>query len=349
MDEHFEKVMDLASQGRFEEARKYIQEADITANQKARYNMSLWRMENNSMKYTPAQPDIPKLPVVSMILGFVLIIAGFFLSGSAQSFIIITGLIMAAAVPAFFVLKEKKHNGTETVTRTELAKKYTDAEADMNFPWQVPRPAVIITTILGIGLLTAAAFIYGNSSGDINVITALILLTAGFAVMTLSRIQSDSFNGALMWGTMAVSALFLTATAVSAMLLEGKAALTAAFAIAGSAALLLYPLWFVLIKKAVCSDTAEAECVDVQTTLGYKDYHPRYRAIWMYEYNGTTYLHRDMTSYKSPVYNERKTIRLSPRYPHNIYTGKLPVSAFFISAAGFFFLAFLLLFLQPLM
>ena len=137
--------------------------------------------------------------------------------------------------------------------------------------------------------------------------------------------------------------------AVNAMLLEGKAALTAAFAIAGSAALLLYPLWFVLIKKAVCSDTAEAECVDVQTTLGYKDYHPRYRAIWMYEYNGTTYLHRDMTSYKSPVYNERKTIRLSPRYPHNIYTGKLPVSAFFISAAGFFFLAFLLLFLQPLM
>jgi hypothetical protein len=29
MDEHFERVMDLASQGRFEEARKYIQEADI--------------------------------------------------------------------------------------------------------------------------------------------------------------------------------------------------------------------------------------------------------------------------------------------------------------------------------
>ena len=124
--------------------------------------------------------------------------------------------------------------------------------------------------------------------------------------------------------------------------------MTAAFAIISALVLLLYPLWFTILKKMVCKEKVDAECVDIQTILGRKNYRPRYRAIWKYEYNGTTYIHRDMTSYKSPVYNERRIIGISPRYPHNIYTGKLPVYTFFISAAGIFILLFLLSFLMPL-
>ena len=348
MDEHFERVMDLASQGRFEEARKYIQEADIPPQQKARYNMSLWSLENNNMTYTPPQTNVPKLPVISMILGFVLIITAFFLSGDAQTALIVIGLVMAAAIPAVYAFREKKQTDTEHDTRKEMAIRYTDGEADMNFPWQVPNARVVVTTIIGIVLLAVSVFLYDKTAKDQTIITSLVLAVAGCAVMTLSRALDNSFNGVIMWGTFAVSAVFISATAANAELFEGHVAVTAAFAIISALVLLLYPLWFTILKKMVCKEKVDAECVDIQTILGRKNYRPRYRAIWKYEYNGTTYIHRDMTSYKSPVYNERRIIGISPRYPHNIYTGKLPVYTFFISAAGIFILLFLLSFLMPL-
>ena len=111
--------------------------------------------------------------------------------------------------------------------------------------------------------------------------------------------------------------------------------------------LLLYPLEYRLICRAFCSEQVDAECIDLQSTFGRSNRNPRYRAIWKYEYDGVTYIHRDMTTYKCPELGEIRSIGISPGTPHNIFTGKAPASALLFSASGFFILAFLLLYLMP--
>ena len=348
MNEDIERIFELAREGSYSEARKYIEEAELSKNMKARLNASIWQMENSDFQFRPSQPEIPKLPVISMILGFVLIIAAFFFEGRPQSFMVITGLVMAGVIPAIYCLREKHRNDKDIDTREYYAKKYDAEGADLNFPWRIPSAGVIITTLLGIGLMIAAIAFYDSSADDLLRITAAVLLTAGFAVVTVSRILANSYNGILMWSVMTISALLVISGAVAVNINDENLTLPIVFILAGSLLLMFYPLLYKLIMKKLCTEEVEAECVDIQIVQGRRSDRPRYRGIWKYEYNGTTYIHRDVSQAKSPVYNERRLIRISPKSPHNIYMGGAPTYSLLYFAAGFFILIFFLIFLMPL-
>ena len=348
MDEDIERIFELAREGRYSEARKYIQETELSKDMKARLNASIWQMENSDFHFSPSQPDIPKLPVISMILGFVLIIAAFFIEGSPQSFIVITGLVMAGVIPTIYCLREKYQNDKDIDKREYYAHKYDAEGADLNFPWRIPSAGVIITTLLGIGLMLTACYIYGNTDDDVLRITAAVLLTAGFAVMTISRILANSYNGILMWSVMTISALLVISGVAAVSVNDENIALPIAFISAASLYLMFYPLIYKIIMKRLCTEEVEAECVDVQIVQGRRSDPPRYRGIWKYEFNGTTYVHRDRSKAKSPVYNEIRLIRISPKSPHNIYMGGAPTYSLLYFAAGFFILIFFLIFLMPL-
>ena len=348
MTEDIERIYELAREGRYAEARKYIEETELSKNMKARLNASVWQMENGDLRFSPSQPEIPKLPVISMILGFVLIIAAFFIEGSTQNIIIITGLAMAGVIPAIYCLREKHRNDKDIDTREYYAKKYDAEGANLNFPWRIPSAGVIITTLLGIGLMIAAIAFYDSSADDLLRITAAVLLTAGFAVMTVSRILANSYNGILMWSVMTISALLVISGVAAVSVNDENIALPIAFISAASLYLMFYPLIYKIIMKKLCTEEVEAECVDIQIVQGRRSDLPRYRGIWKYEYNGTTYIHRDVSQAKSPVYNERRLIRISPKSPHNIYMGDAPTYSLLYFATGFFILIFFLIFLMPL-
>jgi len=61
---------------------------------------------------------------------------------------------------------------------------------------------------------------------------------------------------------------------------------------------------------------------------------PRYHAVWKYSYNGAVYIHKDMASYKSPVFGEKITLRIDPADPQNTFRGKAPVNSAVCIAAG---------------
>ena len=336
MDEYFQKIAEFAEQGRFDEARRFIQESDLSEAMKARYNMSINQLEFQKATRQSPQPDIPKLPVISMILGFLLICAAFFFNGDIQTVMLVSGLVMAGAIPAYYCFREKKAADRLTKPRDSYAKMYTDKEADINFPWQVPSAGVIITTILGVVLIFAAMFFADTPRETASTAAALVLLISALIVFAVSRWLAKSFNGFLMWAAIAVSFLFFTASVAVADVTLSDSSVSTALLVIGSLVLLLYPLEYILIKKAVCSEEVEAQCVDVHTILSRRDLHPRYHAIWMYEFNGMTYIHKDFTVLRMPELGERRLIRISPRSPHNIHAGKLPHSAWLMSAAGFF-------------
>ena len=348
MNEDLDKIFELASQGNFTEARQYIQDMDVSDSEKAHLNAMVWNVQNKKITSSPSQPEIPKFPVISMILGFVLICAAFFFSGNVQSGMVITGLVMAGVIPTIYCLKEKYQNDKAFDVRKVIAGKYTDGEADINFPWQVPSPAVIVTTIIGIVLMLAAIGFYGNAGDNSFLIAAAVLAAAGFVVMAVSRILACSYSGALMWTVIAVSSLFIFLAVAAAYLSDEAINVSRIFIATAGLLLMLYPLLYKYIMKRLCPEEIEAKCVDVQIIQGRRSYELRYRGIWKYEYNGVTYIHREKSSPKCPDCNEIRTIRIAPRSPHNIYMGNIPASSLLFFAAGFFILVFFLILLIPL-
>lgn len=346
MMEDFERIMSIAKEGRFDEARKVVQELDISETDKVRYNMMLWQLENKR-HCPPPQPDIPKAPVISMILGIILICAAFFFNGSTQTATMLTGLVMAGVIPAIYCLREKARNDKLFDKRGAMSSMYSAEGADMNFPWRIPSASVIITMVTGIAILTAALYCYGNANDSLPGVIALILAAAGSALIAASRVLARSFNGTFMWAAISLSALFLGLGTGSILMFPESVITAAVFIVIAGLILLLYPLEYRLICNAFCSEQVDAECIDLQSTFGRRNSDPRYRAIWKYEYDGVTYIHRDITAYKCPEPGEIRSIGISPGTPHNIFTGKAPVSALLFSASGFFILAFLLLYLMP--
>lgn len=100
-------VFSLAQAGKYDEARTVLEQLDIPAHKKEYHKRRLWVMESAVTVVPDERPGIPLTPVISMILGFVLICAGFFFDEPKRTYLILFGIFLASAIPYIFVKKEQ--------------------------------------------------------------------------------------------------------------------------------------------------------------------------------------------------------------------------------------------------
>ena len=217
---------------------------------------------------------------------------------------------------------------------------YTEEDADINFSRPLPP-----TYIIAMGVAAAVSFILGVSmtnifKGTAKVTAACIFFLTGFILLYLCCKKNRNHNAAVTFMLLSVSTLLI--------FIYGLVSLTTAdsdeicrliFLLPASLILLLFPVFFRLVKRFQCTEAVEAECLDIlceYSYLGHSSRHPKYHAIWKYSYNGTVFIHKDMASYKSPVFGETTELLIDPRDPHNTYRRKAPVTSAFFIAAGLY-------------
>lgn len=106
-NEGLQIVFSLAQAGRYDEARTVLEQLDIPAHKKEYHKRRLWVMESAVTVVPDERPGVPLTPVISMILGFVLICAGFFFDEPKRTHLILFGIFLASAIPYVFVKKEQ--------------------------------------------------------------------------------------------------------------------------------------------------------------------------------------------------------------------------------------------------
>ncbi len=331
-------IMSLANEGKYDEARKAVEALDISAGRKATLNMQIWQMQRKAESggYDPGR--IPKFPVISMILGFVLLIAGFVSEGSSQSFLCVTGLIMAGAVPAYYCIKEKRLTDSVTHRHEKEAQVYAVEDADINFAKPLPPSHIIVTGISAVVLFIIGLMIPNLFKGTAGVLASGIFILTGFILMYLCCKKNRNHNAAVSFMLLGVSAFFILVYRLALLTMtDGDTFCRLVFLLPSSVILLFFPVFFRLVKRFQCTAAAEAECIDILSISGgyvRGSHRPRYHAVWKYSYNGTVYIHKDMASYKSPVFGEKVTLRIAPADPHNTFRGKAPAYSAVCIAAG---------------
>lgn len=349
--EELEIVYSLAAEGKYSEARVVLESLELPPKRKAYINRQIWLMQNRATVVPDTRNPIPAIPVISMILGFVLICAAFACEERIQGPMICVGLFFAAAIPALYVQREKyAADGGSGRHETEAHRYVGEGEpaADINFAKPVPSAGTIVPGIFGVvflGLGLAAINIFEGTAGDI----ALSLLCApGFLMLTLCAKRSRRHNGVIGLGLLTVSASLLFLQSLACMLVPSCSMLfTVGLGIIESLPLLCFPLTFRLLKRRRCTEAVYAECVDMIALYKGHGAHGgsldpvRYIPFWKYTYNGITYVHRDMAIYKSPGIGDE--IWIDPRDPHNIYRGTTPRFGIAIVLAGLCLLMKLLL------
>lgn len=341
MDSELELIFSLANEGKYDEARKTIEALDISASRKATLNMQIWQMQRNA-EFAGYDPErIPKFPVISMILGFVLLIStGFLFKGSLQDFFFVIGLIMVGAIPAYYCIKEKNLIDSVTHKRDKEAQMYAEENADINFSRPLPAPHIVLMGISAgvlfiIGLLMTNLF-----NGTAKVLAASIFFLTGFMLMYLCCKKNSNHNAAVSFMLLCASTfLILIYSLFSLTITDSDTLSRLVFLLPSSIILLFFPVFFRVVKRFQCTESIEAECIDILSIGGgyiRSNHRPRYHAIWKYSYYGTVYIHKDMASYKSPIYGEHTELRIDPNAPHNTYRGKSPIISICFIVAGLF-------------
>ena len=351
MNEELEYIMSLASEGKYDEARKAVDALDISASKKATFNMQIWQMQRKTEAAGYAPERIPKIPVISMILGFVLLIsAGIFTNGSLQDLLFVTGIIMAGAIPAYYCIKEKRLADQITQRHDKEANLYSEEGADINFSRPLPSSGIIVTGVAAAVMLMLGMFMTNLSQRTARIPSAVFFSLIGFILFYLCFRKNHNHNAAVSFLLLSISTFLIFVAGLTSVITNGSNTVFCLLLVLAAALILLfYPVSFKLVKLFKCTEVTEAECIDILCVSGgyggRGSHRPRYHAIWKYSYNGTVYIHKDMASYKSPVFGEKTELLIDPRDPHNTYRRKAPItSAFFILAGLCMLVSFIPLF-----
>ncbi len=340
MNNDLEYILSLANDGKYDEARKAVEALDISVKDKAAFNMQIWQIQRKAETAGYDPERVPKTPVISMIIGFILIISAAAFKDSVQSFLVITGLILAGAVPAYYCLKEKRLIDKATHRQEKATNVYTDEDADINFSRPLP-PTHIIVMSVSAGVLFIIGILMTNLfDGTAKVLAASIFFLTGFVLMYLCCKKNRNHNAAVSFMLLSVSTfLILIYSLVSLTTTDSDSFCRLVFLIPASIILLSFPVFFRLVKRFQCTEAIEAECLDILCSYSYWGHHsshPRYHAIWKYSYNGTVFIHKDMASYKSPIFGESTELFIDPRDPHNTYRRKAPITSAYFIVAGLY-------------
>ncbi len=341
MDSELEYIMSLANDGKYDEARKAVEALEISAARKATINMQIWQMQRNAESAGYDSERIPKFPVISMILGFALLIStGYLFKGSLQDFFFVIGLIMVGAIPAYYCIKEKRLIDSVSHKRDKEAQMYAEEDADINFSRPLPAPHIVVMGISAGVLFIIGILMTNLFNGTAKVLAASIFFLAGLILMYLCCKKNGNHNAAISFMLLCASTfLILIYSLFSLITTDFDTFSRLVFLLPSSIILLFFPMLFRLLKRFQCTEAIEAECIDILCIsggYGRGSRRPRYHAIWKYSYNGTGYIHKDMASYKSPIYGERTELRIDPNAPHNIYRGKSPIISTYFIVVGLF-------------
>lgn len=353
--EELEIVFSLANEGKFAEARMLLETLELHTHRKAYINRQLWVMQNRVTVVRDDSNPIPAIPVISMILGFVLICAAFACAESVQGPMIGAGLFFAAAIPALYVLREKYAADLSTGRQELEARRYVRADEDapdINFAKPVPSAGVIVLGIFGFVFIGMGLAAINVLEGSAESITVSLLCAAGFAMLTVCAKRSRRHNGTIGLTLLTASILLFCISKIAGALVPSLAMVFSAIVGgAGALPLVCYPLAFRLVKRRRCTEAVYAECVDMialgnrHGTTGNALDPVRYIPFWKYTYNGITYVHRDMSTFQSPGIGDE--LWIDPCDPHNIYRGKVPRMSLAFVAAGLGELIMLLFGMMP--
>lgn len=341
MDSELEYIMSLANDGKYDEARKAVEALDVSATHKATLNMQIWQMQHNAETAGYDPERIPKFPVISMILGFVLLIStGYLFKGTLQDFLFVIGLIMIGAIPAYYCIKEKRLIDNVTHKRDKEAQMYAEEDADINFSRPLPAPHIVVMGISAGVLFIIGILMTNLFNGTAKVLAASIFFLTGFVLMYLCCKKNRNHNAAVSFMLLCASTfLILVYSLFSLTTIDSDTFSRLVFLLPSSIILLFFPVLFRLIKRFQCTEAIEAECIDILVIsgrYGRGSRRPHYHAVWKYSYNGTVYIHKDMASYKSPYYGEHIELLIDPRDPHNTYRKKAPITSVLYIASGLF-------------
>ncbi len=336
-----DKVYDLADQKKYDEARKFIADLTIPADEKARLNMHVWQIQQKEVdSHGKGFDKIPMTPVISMILGFVVICSAFFFKDTLQTVLVTVGLIMAGVIPAIYCFIEKRRiNKTSGKYETE-SHRYVKEGADINYVKPEAPAWVVGFTILGVGLIIGAMAVTNVLKGAYERLAICAMLTAAFVLFFLCCKNRRRHDSVISMKLLAVCGVLYTIFSISAIFDPANEKYYGLiFCSFGAMPLLLYPVTFAFIKRKQCTVKVEAECVDCTIVSGLgggRRLPDRYYAFWKYSYEGVTYVHRDMASYKKTEFGEFTELFIAPSDPHNVYRRKLPITSSIYIAAGFF-------------
>lgn len=334
-----DKIYELAEQEKYDEARKYIAELDISVNEKARMNMRIWQLQRESVDSKGKGFDkLPMTPIISMILGIILICASFFFENKLQTVLVWSGLIMAAAIPGIYCYIERCKINSSSGRYEIESKRYVKEGANINYVKPSPPAWVIVLTCSGAGLLIGALAVINVLSGAAEKLAQSAMLLAAIVMFLICSINRKRHNAVTTLKLISLSALLYTIYSIGAYFDTAHAKYYCLiFCSFASLPMILYPLAFAFIKRRQCKVKVTAECVDCAiNSRRYPHRHmpPWNNSFWKYEYDGVTYVHKDMASYKQTLFGETTEIFIDPRDPHNIYRKQVPTSSTFYIFAG---------------
>ena len=346
-DEKLEQLFALLRENKFEEAKRYIEGLDVSAKRKADMNMSVWQMQKKASSSQSSDSPIPKIPVISMILGFFLICIACLFHGNTTTAVLFTGLFLVIVIPGIYCLRELRHEDKVTNRQEIESHRYAEEGADINFAKPIPSAWIFLLGAAGIGFFCLALGCFNWFEGNTEGLTMSITLSIGFAILAVCSRVSRRHNGTIMLVLLTISSfIFFICYSAKAVFPDMPNYFFLIFGVIGALPLIFFPFTFKIIKSRLCTKTVEAECVDIMEVYrSGSTYHggfffnknrPYYYAFWKYSYNGITYVHKDMRSYKSPEFGEMTEIFIDPRDPHNIYRKKAPTSSYLFVATGLF-------------
>lgn len=314
------EVYQLIEQSKYQEALQLVLESPLSDMEK--HNLSEFIKSAKKVHHPRA---IPKVPIVSMILGFVLFIGAMFLPEENIRYVLMTlGVALAIIPPVIYGLHEKYLTDREDDPRAKTAAIYGEVGANANFPFVMPSASIVILTVIGILLLGFSVVLLLLNGHVLNFICFLL----GFATLFLVQIKLKNHNGKFYCGFLLIE--FLLIGLVVCFLNPGvyNDTLVNILMVIALVFYALMPLFYKISIQNACTETVTAKCIDVIKVKSRKSFSfiTYYAVVWMYSYNGVTYIHKDNAcakfSYPKDLYE--LTISIDPKAPHTIYTGKFP-------------------------
>lgn len=276
--------------------------------------------------YSRSHPSIPKLPVISLILGLVLFIIAitfYSTSGSSTNIWILLGAagFLVFGPPSIYCIKSAY--GTNVSRARQVTPDFIKRRHNLS----------IILGLLGVAML-----MFGIGATQLQALTGCVISAAasftGTILLYLFCKISGYRNGESTMLLFSIRVFLIAAYRLASFIVpDYDFWFRIIFLLPAGLLLLFYPLYYRLIKRIQCTEIVEAKCIRIRAAKHLNQQHSgaslRYFADWAYSYLDYCDLHTDPHASANRTANigDVSQLFVDPNFPFHTYRKKAPLPA----------------------